>query len=323
MPRYNIITQGQSPDTALHYMVERHVLTRTTCRADTFLAGLWNHTARPVAAHQRAWPVQQYHVSYSKERDRELQALGLIPYFINKLPSVRGPRVMNVEMLGISARSSTNTLLNERLSPVPEPADAKTENYDSVAISIGDNASRLLTWFGNDSTASHNPSSFATASVPIFISAEQYYRRIIGTRPGQPEDPAETIIQWRKLRFLQRYLAHSEDEMKAGGWSSAFWLHEAFCGLMGNAIFQDMAKRHTPELQPEARFEKLHTFFAERVRMWAEFWGVTKWEEARKTLVSVLLWPESPDRFVNEALSRRMWDEAVGNALRIDAQVMN
>jgi hypothetical protein len=296
---------------------------KRSCSADTFLAGLWNHSSQPVAPQERAFPVQKYHVYYSKERDEQLQALGLIPYFLNKLPSMQGPRVItmdNVDTLRSSARNSTKVLLDEKMSSMntngaPTPTDMG--NHDAVAISMGDNASAMLTWFGKAQSNSPDRDTneelpfVITETLPMFIAAEQYYRRIMGLRPPKPGDLMETRVQWRKLGLLQRHLQRSEADMKAGKCSSAFWLHKAFCGLLGNEIFEATTRDYVQDQRHEVMYEMLRSRFAGHVRTWAEFQGITKWQDARENLESVL-WPESPHLFANEGLARTMWDEAVG-----------
>ncbi|KAH8880935.1 hypothetical protein GQ53DRAFT_812919 [Thozetella sp. PMI_491] len=298
-------------------------LERCMMLGDTFLSGLWDHASDPSITRCRTWPVQKYHIHYMRERDEHLQALGLISYYINKLPVMAGPAMIDANGLIQSARWG-NILLRERKFPgsMQEESASMPDNLldgdaiDALGLIMANGAADLLTWFGNitakpANVKTHKPTSdFVLEALPFYVAAGQYYRRILELRPTKPDDTTEIRIQWRKLGILKRGIQRAESDMIAGKINRDIWFWEAFVGLLGNEIFGMQIGKFTQQTRSDPRLGEFRSWFAERVRRWAKICGVTKWRDAQKILLSVV-WPESPGLFPHADLAEWLWFEAI------------
>ncbi|KAH8901287.1 hypothetical protein GQ53DRAFT_740293 [Thozetella sp. PMI_491] len=283
-------------------------LERCVLIADTFTNRLWDQTSLPGLER-----VQQ--VTFTKERDEQLQALGLISYLVNKSPSLMGPNMIDAGLLATSARSSTKHILGHQ-APSASTSTSRSQSHSTpvsqelISMYMASSASSLLTWFGSelspDTEEEQATIDTMVEPVPFYIAANQYFRRILGRRPATPGDETEIRMQWRKLRILKRGILNLEASASQHPAQRNLWFWYVFCGLLGMEAFQ----RQVQQPLPGDMNKELRSWFAGRVRAWARSRRITRWEDARENLVSIL-WPESPDGFRNESLAKAVWVDAL------------
>ncbi|KAH8897289.1 hypothetical protein GQ53DRAFT_818562 [Thozetella sp. PMI_491] len=287
---------------------EVHHLDSCIVIADVFMSGLWD--APP-----------ENKDGLPNQIDKRFQALALAPYFINKTSHALGPREVDITQILPVGRTNTNRIMAERCSTDPLPDDlsrgralAQHIAGSDVMASVSDVASNGLTWLGNVQSGDDagTPESSSLTVVPLYfaIAAGQYFAHVLGFWALRAGNAQETRIQQRKLRILQRGVRLSEPDMVAGKLNSEVWLWQAFCGLLGADNFMIESGKGLHELHTRQR--ELHSWFAERVRVWARMKGATRWEDARAAMHSVI-WQEDPLSCLHDNYFRGLWNRVVND----------
>ncbi|KAH8900341.1 hypothetical protein GQ53DRAFT_835416 [Thozetella sp. PMI_491] len=294
-------------------------LERCAIVSELFLSGIFAYSSELHPEQFRLWPVHKIRGNIPEKQDMRLQALGLVPYFMNKSASFMGPREMDPSAFIFLGKFLTSWLRGWRASTsAPQPGSARLSiqqldlTKQDALFRIMNGVTDLLTWFGNPEHLEKNkPNPLSgkmgtTSVLPLLIASSLYYHRIIGVRP-LTGDKMEVRMQRRKLLAMKRGLYHAEADMIAGKTNREMWFWELFCGLVGMEALKMQAGSRLDEGFPPGEFQELRNWFAARLRLWAAVTGVTKWEDA-KAVLNKLAWP---DAIPHPRLDESAWRSAM------------
>ncbi|KAH8897717.1 hypothetical protein GQ53DRAFT_837528 [Thozetella sp. PMI_491] len=283
-----------------------------------FISRLWENYAAPAGMRHEARAADSRHLHYRVNLDKKLQAIGLMPYFLNKWTPIMGPSMADISNFTTRTRLDTRGILSQDSSPLLPETDS-TPKSEEIAINMAHGAAGLMSWLGGSHESSPKgaeqvQSDRMTPALPLYLAAELYYRRMLGRRIGKLGDAAEVTMQLQKFRILKRSIQRREAEMKAGTISRQLWFWHVFVCLMGHALFAYQTKTYLPSLRPDPAHRELHSFFIRSAREWIKVTGVGEWQVARGALVAET-WPESPELFPHESLAKSLWAEAVNGVV--------